>query len=172
MPVCQPVQCVLFNCLIVGGTYWEYLSFRSNLKGIYQKKKLEATNNTRPDTVGVLEQHYPNRQKETKATRYTIRSIEIELGKIITCFVINMAYSWDNRVDFVVRYMYGKWFLSDFYYSQFFFFSFFVEYINITGTHSTLSMTVTINESYIIENIQMEILLKAHKVLLKVIQNR
>lgn len=39
----------------------------------------------------------------------TIRSIQIELGKIITCFVINMAYSWDNRVDFVVRYMYGEY---------------------------------------------------------------
>lgn len=43
------------------------------------------------------------------SNKYTIRSIQIELGKIITCFILNMAYSWDNRVDFVVRYMYGKW---------------------------------------------------------------
>lgn len=33
-----------------------------------------------------------------------------QLDKVITFFVLNMAYSWNNRVDFVVRYMYGKWF--------------------------------------------------------------
>lgn len=47
-------------------------------------------------------------KQKYSTTKNTIRSIQIELGKIITCFIINMAYSWDNRVDFVVRYMYGK----------------------------------------------------------------
>lgn len=41
----------------------------------------------------------------------TIRSIQTVLGKVIACFVLNMAYSWDNRVDFVVRYMYGEYFV-------------------------------------------------------------
>lgn len=35
-----------------------------------------------------------------------------QLDKVITFFVLNMAYSWDNRVDFVVRYMYGKFIKS------------------------------------------------------------
>lgn len=33
-----------------------------------------------------------------------------QLDKVITFFVLNMAYSWENRVDFVVKYMYGKLF--------------------------------------------------------------
>lgn len=31
-----------------------------------------------------------------------------QLDSVITFFVLNMAYSWENRVDFVVKYMYGK----------------------------------------------------------------
>lgn len=31
-----------------------------------------------------------------------------QLDKVIIFFVLNMAYSWNNRIDFVVRYMYGK----------------------------------------------------------------
>lgn len=39
----------------------------------------------------------------------TIGSNQLELRKVITFFVLSMAYSWDNRVDFVIRFMYGMY---------------------------------------------------------------